>query len=291
MKETWINYNTGEMRNDLIFPEEFKKRQKKKENQIKGYEYVQKEILPFPTFLQEEYGNFIHTRYLALLDKLDYDVATAFRFVYLCTYMNYNDGYIIWNNKKINNSCLQHIFNVNQNTVTKIKKKLYEMELIFTDENNNIYVNNEYCYKGDVSGNKLYKNHFTRIFNDSIRELYNKTPDPREHRSLGKLLLLLPYINVFHNIICLNIKEKDIEKLILPNSAQMDEILHISSRNYIRQMSELLSIEVAGEPAILAINHKNVRMYAVNPRIYYGGTKLSDVTTLSEYFKAKGGLD
>ena len=291
MRETWINYGTGEMRNDLISLEEFKKRQAKKENQVRGYRYAQKEILSLPTFLQEEYGNFINTRYLSLLDKLDYDTATAFRFIYLCTYMDYNDGYIIWKNKRVNDSYLIDIFNVNQNTITKIKKKLYDEELIYKDKDNYIYINPEYCYRGDVSNNKIYKRQYTRIFNNSIRELYTKSSDPREHKLLGKFILLLPYVNVYHNIICMNIKEKDIEKLVLPNSAQMDDILHINSRNYIRQMSELLEITINGEPAVLVINHKNVRMYAINPRIYYGGTRLSDVKTLNEYFKAKGGLD
>lgn len=291
MQETWINYGTGEMRNDLISLEEFKKRQVKKDNQVRGYRYAQKEILSLPTFLQEEYGNFINTRYLSLLDKLDYDTATAFRFIYLCTYMDYNDGYIIWKNKRVNDSYLIDIFNVNQNTITKIKKKLYDEELIYKDKDNYIYINPEYCYRGDVSNNKIYKRQYTRIFNNSIRELYTKSSDPREHKLLGKFILLLPYVNVYHNIICMNIKEKDIEKLVLPNSAQMDEILHTSSRNYIRQMFELLEITINGEPAVLVINHKNVRMYAINPRIYYGGTRLSDVNTLNEYFKAKGGLD
>lgn len=291
MKDVWINYDTGEMRNDMISLEEFKKKHDQKERKLSGYRYAKREILPLPAFLQEEYGNFINTRYLSLLDKLDYDTATAFRFIYLCTYMNYDDGYIIWNNRKINDGYLIDIFKVNQNTITKIKKRLYEEELILKDDKGFIYVNADYCYRGDIINNKIYKKHYTRIFNNSIQELYNKSLDPREHKLLGKFILLLPYVNVYHNIICMNIKERDIEKLILPNSLQMDEILHVSSRNYIRQMSELLDIEIGGEPAVLIINHKNVRMYAINPRIYYGGTKLSDVKTLNEYFKAKGGLD
>lgn len=291
MSDTWINYGTGEMRNDLVPLEEVRKRQENKIKQNKGFRYAQQEILPLPGFLQEEYGNFINSRYAALLDKLNYDTATAFRFIYFCTYMNYDDGYVIWKSKRVNDSYLADIFNVNKNTITKIKTKLYEEELIYKDIKGYIYINPDYCYRGDISNNPIYKKQYTRIFNKSIRELYNKSSDSREHKLLGRFILLLPYINVYHNIICLNIKEKDIDRLVIPNSAQMDEILHTSSRNYIRQMSELLDIVVGGEPAVLVINHKNVRMYAVNPRIYYGGTKLSDVETLNGYFKAKGGLD
>lgn len=291
MQDIWISYKTGEMRDDMVSLEELKKRQEKKENQLNGYRYAKKEMLPLPGFLQEEYGAFIHTRYNALLEKLNYDTATAFRFIYLCTYMNYDDGYIIWQGKKIDNGYLIDIFNVNQNSITKIKKKLYEEELIFRDKDGHIYINSDYCYKGDINNNKLYKKEYTRIFNDSIRELYNKTQDPREHKSLGRIILLLPYVNVYHNIICLNIKEKDMEKLILPNSEQMDIIFHTSHRNYIRLTEDLFKLSVNGEPVVLCINHKNARMYAINPKIYYGGTRLSDLKELSDYFKAKGGIN
>ena len=56
-------------------------------------------------------------------------------------------------------------------------------------------------------------------------------------------------------------------------------------------MKKLLDIEINGEPAILIIKHKNVHMYAVNPKIYYGGTKLSDVQEICGMFAAKGGLE
>ena len=259
--------------------------------QKEGFEYAQKEIIPLPFFLQQQFGNFIHTRYDALLQKVRYDTATVFRFIYLCTFIEYDTGYIVWNNKRVTEHYLVDIFNVHKNTATNIKKKLFESELVFEDADKHLYVNLDYCYRGDISNNKQYRQQCTRIFNNGIQDLYEKTSDPRDHKLLGKFILLLPYINIYHNIICLNIKERDIEKLELPNTLQMDQILHTSLRDSSKQMQMLLQITVNDEPAVMHIRHKYAWMYAINPRIYYGGTKLSDVEKLHNYFKAKGGLE
>ena len=224
--------------------------------QKEGYEYARGQIIPLPSFLQEQFGNFVHSRYDALLRKVDYDTATAFRFIYLCTFMEYDTGYLLWNGKRITDHYLIDIFKVHKNTMTNIKKKLFEYELVFEDSNNHLYVNIDYCYRGDISSNKSYRQQCTRIFNNGIQDLYNKTMDFRDHKMLGKLILLLPYINIYHNVICLNTREKNWDKLIIPNSAQMDQILHTSLNNNQKQMKKLLEITVNGEPAILNVNHK-----------------------------------
>lgn len=287
-----VDHDTGEIvgAGDVLLPGE-KIQRKTTQRQLDGWNYAKNEVVPLPFFLQQQFGNFIHSRYDALLEKVGYDTATVFRFMYLCTFIEYDTGYIVWNNKRITDHYLMDIFNVHKNTITNIKKKLYDCELIFQDNDKHIYVNVDYCYRGDISSNKQYRQQCTRIFNSGIQTLYKNASDFRDHKMLGKLILLLPYVNIYHNVICLNIKEKDWDKLIIPNAFQMDEILHTSLRNNQKQMKKLLDIEVNGEPAVLVVKHKNVHMYAINPRIYYGGTKLSDVQELSGMFKAKGGLD
>lgn len=287
----WVNQGTGEIRDNVheIIDDV---RKKKKDNQVKGYEYYRDNILPLPSLLQEEYGNFIHTRYHALLEKINYDTATAFRFIYLCTFMEYDTGYIIWKKHRIKSSSLIDLFNVSKNTMTKIRKALYDNELIRTDDEGFVAVNTEYSYRGDINQNKSFKKQCTRIFNNSIQELYEKSGDSKEHKMIGKFILLLPYINVWHNIICLNPKEKDIGKLILPNSSQLDKIFNISSRNSNRTLNELFEITVGGEKAMLMVTDKrSVKMYVVNPRIYYGGTNVNDLQETMGYFKAKGGIN
>lgn len=294
LNRRWVNQGTGEFKDDVdevVTRQDNLARAENHQRQKDGWEYAKNEILPLPHFLQEQFGNFIHSRYDSLLEKVNYDTATAFRFIYLCTFMEYDTGYIIWKNKKINEHYLIDIFNVHKNTITPIKKKLFDYELIFKDNNGQIYVNMDYCYRGDISNNKSYRQQCTRIFNNGIQDLYNKTEDPRDHKMLGKLILILPYVNIYHNIICMNTREKDFEKLVIPNVAQMDEILHTSHKNSGRQINVLLEMEVNGEPVVLVVNHKNTRMFAINPRVYYGGTRLSDVEELSGWFKVKGGLD
>lgn len=244
--------------------------------------------MPLPGILQEQYGSFINTMYNPLLSVLHNDTATAFRFIYLATYIDYESGYVIWNNRRVTDSDLKYIFGVSRNLVTSIKQGLYDNMLITTDSDGYIIVNPRYCYKGSSN---TTKQQYTRVFINSIRELYNKSVDPREHKMMGRLILILPYVNVWHNIICLNIKEKDMSKLVLPNLAQLDSILGVSNKNASRTLKDLLSITVGGEPALLNISHNKANMYAINPRIYYGGTHATHLEELQGYFTAKGGKD
>ena len=287
LDKRWVNQGTGEVIDNVgrIQTEE------QISNNRKNFKHFREHILPLPGLLQQEYGNFIQTRYNPLLQAINYDTATAFRFIYLCTYMEYDTGYIIWNNSKAKDNDLKYILDISRAVMPKIKQELFSNNLIFKDEDGYIYVNPSYCYKGDISNNKDYKKEYTRIFNNSIQELYKKSGDPREHKMLGRFILLLPYVNVYHNVICLNIREKDMEKIILPTSQQMDKIFHVSDRHANRTLKELLSITVGGEPAILNISHNMAKIYAVNPRIYYGGVNVKNLEELQGYFKAKGGLD
>lgn len=288
-----VDMETGEHIGEayLTTPQEQQQKQQSQNNQMEGYKFYKENILPMPGFLQQEYGDFIQTRYDPLLKVLDYDTATAFRFIYLSTFMNYNDGYIIYKDCRVDKHGLSTIFNVSANAFTTIYKTLVSHRLIECDDKGHYYINPDYCYRGSVVGNPQYRSGYTRVFINSIRELYGKALDSREHKLLGRLILVLPYVNIYHNVICRNIKEKEIEKLVLPNSAELDAILHVSTRNSDRKIKELLEITVGGRPAILNISHNQAKMYAVNPSIYYGGTNLSHLRELDGYFRAKGGLD
>lgn len=281
----WINYGTGEIKDNVrqIHTQE------EIERKTQAAKYYKENILPLPGFLQQEYGDFIHARYLPLLQQINNDTATAFRFIYLCTFMEYETGYLMYNKRKVDKRLLIKLLGVSANTATNIINSMLSYNLIYSDKDNYYYINNIYCNKGSNKNIGCY--HYTRIFIDSIRELYNKAISSREHKLLGKFILLLPYINIYHNIICKNIKEKEIKKLILPSSSDLDNILGVSERHSDRTMKELLEITVGGRPAILNISHNQAKMYAINPAIYYGGTNLSHLKELNGYFEAEGGLD
>lgn len=290
---TWVNYATGEVKHNVssmtTFEEETNKREKKG-NQQKGYKYYLENIEPLPKYLQEQYGYFVHTRYEALLKQINYDTATAFRFIFLSTYMRYDDGYIIWRGDKVKDNVLAMIFDVSKNTLTGIKNTLIDYELIMHDTEGYIYINTQYCYRGDISKNPTYKQECTRVFNDSIRDLYYKCKQAKDHKVVGKLILLLPYVNVYHNIICMNILEKNIEEIELPNTKQLEEILHATERNADKVTKQLLQLSVGDKPVLMIVRHKNCKMFVVNPRIYYGGNNMTYLLETEEYFKAKGGF-
>ena len=290
LNRRWVNYGTGEIK-DGVRKLETDDDVARRQQQHKGYQYYKNNLQPLPWLLKEEYGSYIHTRYKALLEKIGYDAATAFRFIYLCTFMDYDNGYIMWKNNKVTDKMLKDIFDVSRNTIPNIKKALYSNELIYADADGYIYANTDYCYRGDIKNNPEYKRQCTRIFNDGIQDLYKKSDNPLEHKTLGKFMLLLPYINIYHNILCLNPREKEISKLVLPSPEMLDSILKCGERNSKKVIQTLFDITVGGERAILMVTDtRSVRMYVVNPRIYYGGTNINNLEETMGYFKVKGGI-
>ena len=72
--------------------EELLKLQEAQERKDKRDKYL-KEKTEFESYIQANFGSFYFNNYMKLLTKLKNNTALLFRFLYLCTYANY-DGYL-----------------------------------------------------------------------------------------------------------------------------------------------------------------------------------------------------
>lgn len=253
-----------------------------KENSInkKGIE-IKRKITDFEKTLINNFGNFFFNFYINIPVKLERQY--KFRFIYICTFLTFEDNRlkIKLNNKfeLMNEEQLKKYLNLSEREYYKTKKELIDYNLIKFNENN-IEVNNKISIVGTI--NNKTKKEYTRIFKNSIYELYNRSL-AREHKRLGLFIDLLPYVHYKFNIICKNPScelMQDIEVITLKELAGI-----LKYKNSSELKTQLLNIFVAEEKTMLLVEDFNKRFFIVNPRIYFKGSRTEQLTYLTNLFR------
>lgn len=220
----------------------------------------------FNKYLFDKCGNFYFNHYNQMNDT-QYE----FRFIYLCTFMNYK-GYLEYGeskgeNKLITKKDLFEMLKLSSKETYNTINYLTNNNMIIIENDRYIKINDEYSSKGQLLKDKK---EVVRMFNKQIRELYENAL-PKEHKKLGLLVKLLPMIHYSLNIICDNPKEENI-KLIRPyNFTEVATMLGYSTTQKFKK--GLMDIKVNGEPVIMISTIDNRNMIIVNPKIYYKGGK------------------
>lgn len=220
----------------------------------------------FYMFVEEMCGSFYHNYYNNVVQH-----KYIFRFLYICTYMNYKN-YIELGNSKGDNKLakkkdIQEILNLKDPQFYETYNYLSDHKMILDDEGY-IKINPDFCNKG-----KLIKNNgVVRMFNNSIQYLYEQS-NTKEHNKIGMLIKLLPYVHFNTNILCENPMEEN-EKLIKPlKQKKILEILDITKPT----VSSLLNLTILDNKEFAFIKFSNgafKNVYVINPRFMYKGNSL-----------------
>jgi hypothetical protein len=256
------------------------------EQSKKGIE-IRKEISEFEQALKEKLGRFYFNFYNNI--PSDIDRQYKFRFIYLCCYLKYNDNRIQVqqeNNryKLIKEGDLMELLKLKKVECYKTKNILLENNLISIDSDKNIIVNNNVSFIGKISkGN--YKQDYTRIFKETIKELYLGST-PREHKKLSLFIELLPYIHFKYNVICKNPScslMEDIEPLTLKELSE--SFNQYTNKNTTTLKKQLLNIFIGGKKTTLLIEDYGKKFFIINPLIYYKGNRIEELNYLINLFK------
>lgn len=231
----------------------------------------------FHNRLLDTYGNF----YFNFYKRIDIESQYLFRFIYICSYMNY-DNYLTNGKRLLNKDDLQDILLLGKSEYYKTRDYLLKKELIFIDDKDLVRINSKYCKKGKINKTKVVE--VIRMFNDSIQEIYQKAL-PREHKKLAILLDILPYINYKYNIICYNPTEDQIELIKPIKMGDLCEMLGYERSNASRIKKLLFSLKVNGEKVIGMWQVEDVDSLLVNPRVYYKGGEDNGLDYLEALFK------
>lgn len=252
--------------------------QKKKEENKNIVEMVHNQN-EFQLYIKNNCGSFYFNFYKRLLDKIEPQYLT--RFLYLCTYLDY-EGRLVKKVGKIKviirESELQFILKLSRAETYNTKIVLINNNLIEIKDSV-IYINQEYCRKGDIMKNSKVQK--VRMFDDAIKELY-ETSTKTEHKRLALLFQLLPYVNLRWNVICKNPKEEILEEI---NPYSIKELMVLLEQtNITRFKKSLLDLTVNGESVIMFNKKKNGDLLTVNPKVYYKGVDIDELEYLIGLF-------
>lgn len=227
-------------------------------------------------------GEFFHCFYEKLKD-LDIENQYKTRALFLATYSTYEGGCLT------DTSCsklpmtkkeVKIRLKISQSEFSRTITALKESNLILEDDIG-YKINTEFIIKGSVSGEVDIK--YTRVFIKGLQTLYYRST-PISHKKLYILFSLLPNINLQHNIICVNPEEEEVE-LINPFSlGDICEKCGYNANQKSRVWKSLLELKIGSQFAICKTIRKDLEIICVNPKLYYGGTRLEDLRFLIGIF-------
>ena len=216
----FVHLDTGEILTAKeIVREHLQEETEKRINQIKGLN-KRKSKEELYQYLDFRYGSFSFNSYKKVIDlftsEYKFDGATCFKFMYLVTFMDYDNKlrygskYGDKHRELMTDKDLPEVLRITGKQARIVKNKLIVLGAVMIDNNGNITINPELVSKGRL--NKGYKQNSTRVFEDTVKELYERSK-AREHARLAIFIQLLPYINIYHNSICFNSEEKDARRI------------------------------------------------------------------------------
>lgn len=236
--------------------------------------------------LISEFGEFYFCRYGNLL-KLKIERQMVIRFIYLCTFANY-DGKIEYGSAKGDGKLarlkdLQEILGLSRRETMYTQKVLIENKLILVNEDKTISISPQYAIKGKVKRRKALEKS-VRVFEEGMQQLY-KMAKPTEHKKLAILIELLPHINYDHNVVCFNPAERELSNIERMTLKDICVAIGYDETNSSRLKRELLRMKVGGKPVVMISLVENKHCVFINPQIYYKGHNDESLEHLMGIFK------
>ena len=282
MYEEYMNINTGEYLGEGIFlsREYVEKKQEAQIKKVEGFANKKKKD-NFCRYIDENFGSFYFNNYMKLLKKLNNDTALLFRFLYLCTYADY-DGCLKYGNYKngiyhgyMTEKDFEEVFCMSEAMIRKLKKDLFDKKLIIKSKTDNkLIVNGSFYVRGELPISDMLDS--SRVFDNGIRELYLKSK-PREHKKIGVIVPLLPYLNKYNNILCKKPLEKDTKYIEPLTLREICNIVGYDSSNEDKLKKQLENITVKDIPMVASISHAKAKFFVINPALFYKGNSEDDL--------------
>lgn len=271
-----IDYETGEIIDNVtrVVTESEEKR-------ISEFKQLQQRRNNLRKLIEKHCGNFYFYRYDSLLDQLDDDTATGFRFLYLCACAD-AEGYFI---KYKDEYCktkddFTYIFDRPVKTTRSYMTDMIKNKLVYKDAKG--YRLNPIFYSmGKIE--KEFKHRSVRTFDKAIKELYYNS-NPKEHKLIGHLLKLVPYINIYNNTICENIDCNDKKQIRPLNKTEIALLLQSNNTYGYTLLDKLMNVFIKGEPVIGLFTSMGQDQYRINPRLFYRGNDYRELQDLIDAF-------
>lgn len=197
------------------------------------------------------------------------------RIIYLATFIEYDTnrlGYVKQGKKTVplTEQDVKRELGIDRKTYYDFRKEMTSNE-IMSFKNNEIYLSKQYFNKGTEQTKNLF---FTRMYIDSIRELYNQIP-PRQHKTLAHVFKLVPYVNYKYNVITSTPHDSDEALKNRLDKKDIADLLHMDLKTYEKVEGQLLKLKITFREEtynlmglITVRTDIKRRFYVVNPLLY-----------------------
>ena len=232
--------------------------------------------------MAETLGGYVHVFYVKdelLYNKLNLNPADVSRFLYLATYISYNykDKNMLVKKEKgqlkpMSQKDIMKIMKLNKSAFYNFIKEMKSKELI-TEKDSAFYINEKYISKGKIKDNK---DGYIRLYIDTTRYLYEHCTS-RQHKQLGYVLQLLPYVDFDTNHILINDEKAEIRDImkLLGVSANNNKAISVFKKTLLN-----FTINYQGNDYYLFGAHtfeygKEFRTYfVINPLVLFAGNNM-----------------
>lgn len=215
---------------------------------------------------------------------------TVTRLIYLNSFVGYDDNKLMLTQRTpMKHRDLAEILNVSKSTITRFWKEISPAYITESDSGL-IFSNNIIFKRGSIKNAKEYLQ-YQKIYINGVRKLYEAT-ERNNHRQLGYLFKLLPFINLEYNMLCYNPLETDIEKIEFVSIADFCKMIgyDIAHLNKLMSIYRSIQFDVGGRCERFCaitydgINKNNTKIF-VNPHILYCGSDYNKVEILGAFCK------
>ena len=287
-----INRSTGEVQEGVVIvapqgskcytPEQQAAYQQRKEQEEK-----QRLLDAVKAMQLSELGHF----YFASTEK-EYDLlpATLARLIYLCTFLRFDSETLyITQRKEMQMKDLPGVLGLSRNTVNGFLKDA--SSYLRVSETGDLCVNTDFFRRGALPKGEHVG--FQRIYIKAVRTLYQSS-SASKHKHLGYVFLMLPFVNIEHNILCWNPDEKDLDMIQPITVAEFCSAINYDKNQSSRLLREYskITFPVDGHEehfCSFVYDGRNMRSAKifVNPRILYSGSDYEQVKNLGCFCKVK----
>lgn len=162
---------------------------------------------------------------------------------------------------------------------------------VYEDSEGHLYLNSQFFVRGCLKKKnfKLYQ----QIYNNGVRKLYEAS-NGKNHKPLGYVFMMIPFINIEHNILCWNPEETDITKVNPMTPGEFCTAVGYGQSNTSRLMKIYSSIlfNVNGKKEhfcklICDWNNQSNAKICINPAVIYAGSAYNRVEITRLYFMEK----
>lgn len=282
----WIAYNkeTGELREDakIRLPEDIWKK-----NEFLRH----KNMCNIRSSIDKSYFKFFISRFENIKDLKPQTLA---RLMYLSTYISYDNNYLKHNNGNMfDKKSMKKIMKVSGRTFDDFYNEIIGKGYLIECDNG-YRISEKIIHRGNNNERPLEKQErYNKIYINAMQKMYLSTKIS-QHKLLGYVFMMLPYVNIRYNILCYNPLEDDMDSIIPISMNNFCDCIGVGTEqiNRFRRNIENIIFTFNGKEQhflcfILPANvdNKNHGMMMINPNILYGRNIIEREGTIELFYR------